>query len=83
MARFRRNSNQSFQNTTDKRSLGQSGQIVVEYVLLLTVAVAIAAVITKTMVGTDKDNPGFILTAWKNIVVLIGADKADDIDRAN
>ena len=63
--------------------MGQSGQIVVEYILLLTVAVALAALITKTMVGTDKDNPGFVLTAWKSIVGVIGADKADDIDRAN
>ncbi len=63
--------------------MGQSGQIVVEYILLLLVAVALAALITKTMVGTNKDNPGFVLTAWKSIIVLIGADKADDIDRAN
>jgi hypothetical protein len=60
---------------------GQSGQIVVEYILLLCVAVAVAALITKTMVSTDKDNPGFVLSAWKNIVHTIGSDMADDIDR--
>ena len=63
------------------RSVGQSGQIVVEYILLLAVAVVIAALITKTMIGTDPNKPGFVLTAWRSIVTEIGADHADDIDR--
>jgi hypothetical protein len=71
----------SFRDTTRLRPLGQSGQLVVEYVLLLAVAVVIAALITKTMVGTDPAKPGFVLTAWQSIVTTIGADHADDIDR--
>jgi hypothetical protein len=49
---------------------------------LLSIAVIVAAIITKTMVSSDKDNPGFVLTAWRSIVQTIGADHADDIDRA-
>jgi hypothetical protein len=74
---------QSFGDTTRVRSIGQSGQIVVEYILLLAVAVTIAALITKTMIGTDPNKPGFVLTAWRSIVREIGADHADDIDRGN
>lgn len=76
-----RDLHRSFRDTTRVRSLGQSGQIVVEYILLLSVAVILAALITKTMVGSDPDNPGFVLTAWRSIVTTIGADHADDIDR--
>lgn len=74
-------SHRSFKNRIDKNRLGQSGQIVVEYVLLLAVAVMIAALITKTMISPSKDNPGFVLTAWRDVVEAIGSDKADDIKR--
>ena len=53
-----------------------SGQIVVEYVLLLVVAVAVAALITKTMVSSED---GFIISTWSRVVKQIGSDYADDI----
>ena len=62
-------------------ALGQSGQIVVEYLLLLVVAVGLATLITKTMISRDEGNPGFVLSAWRDLVTAIGADKADDIQR--
>jgi hypothetical protein len=74
-------SHHSFEQRIDKKRLGQSGQIVVEYVLLLVIAVIVAALITKTMISPNPDNPGFVLTAWKNVVEAIGADKPDDIKR--
>jgi hypothetical protein len=55
----------------------QSGQIVVEYVLLLIVAVGLAALITKTLVGSDPSNPGFVMSAWNALITQIGADHAD------
>lgn len=61
--------------------MGQRGQIVVEYLLLLTVAVVVATLITKTMISRDPDNPGFVLSAWQGIIQTIGADKPDDISR--
>ena len=59
----------------------ERGQIIVEYVLLLAVAVILAALITKTMISHDPGSPGFVLKAWQGIVTDIGADKADDIQR--
>lgn len=52
-----------------------------EYVLLLVVSVVLALVITSLMVGRDPGNPGFVLSAWNDIVEEIGADRADDIRR--
>ncbi len=63
--------------------IGQSGQIIVEYVLLLAIAVIVAALITRTMISPDPNSPGFILKTWDEIVKAIGSDKADDIQRAN
>ena len=59
----------------------ESGQVVVEYVLLLVASVTLALLITRLMVGRDPGNPGFVLSAWNSIVEEIGADHADDIRR--
>lgn len=57
-----------------------SGQIVVEYILLLVTAVAVAVFITNLMVGRGDDE-GFLITKWKAIVSVIAADQADDFKR--
>ena len=75
------------QKLTRKRNFNHSyrqsegGQIVVEYVLLLAVAVMMAAIITRMMISPDPGSPGFVLKTWNEIVTSIGADHADDIDR--
>jgi hypothetical protein len=63
------------------RGVGQSGQIIVEYVLLLAIAVIVAALITRMVISPDPNSPGFILKTWDEIVKAIGADHADDINR--
>lgn len=55
--------------------LGESGQIVVEYTLLLVVGVALAALITTMMVSRSEDNPGFLVKKWYDIIATIGADE--------
>ena len=59
--------------------LGQRGQIVVEYVLLMVVGVAIAATITTLMVSRNPESPGFLVRKWFEIIQTIGADTADDL----
>jgi hypothetical protein len=63
------------------RQNGQSGQIIVEYVLLLAIAVIVAALITRAIISPDPNSPGFMLKSWDEIVKAIGADHADDIER--
>ncbi len=57
----------------------ESGQIVVEYVLLLVVGVSIAALITTTMVSRNPDSPGFLVKKWMDLIKFVGEDTADDL----
>tara|TARA_Y100000031_G_C8027798_1_gene295703 strand:+ start:326 stop:538 length:213 start_codon:yes stop_codon:yes gene_type:complete len=59
----------------------RSGQIVVEYLLLLVVATVIALLISSQMVSRNSEAPGFLIQQWNMIITTIGADYADDIER--
>lgn len=59
-----------------------NGQIVVEYVLLLVIAVSIAIIITTGLISRDPDNPGVVIEAWDALIKQIGADTPDDIQRS-
>jgi len=54
------------------------GQIVIEYVLLLIIAVSIALLITSLLVSRDPDNPGFLINKWSQIINLIGNDPVEE-----
>lgn len=71
------------QKPSGKRPARQSekGQIVVEYVLLLVVAVSLAILITRFMVNRNPDSPGLVIQTWSRILNTIGSDSADDIRR--
>lgn len=65
-------------STSGKRTLNnQTGQILVEYVLLLVIGVALAALITSTMVSRNPDSPGFLISKWSQIIQTIGQDEPD------
>lgn len=64
-----------------RRRQSESGQIVVEYVLILMVAVSIAVIVTRIMVGRSDTEPGFVIQAWSTMLEQIGMDHADDISR--
>jgi uncharacterized protein (UPF0333 family) len=51
------------------------GQVVIEYVLLLIVAVLVALLITKFMVSRNPDEPGVVVDKWNKINRAIGDDK--------
>jgi hypothetical protein len=54
-----------------------SGQVVVEYVLLLVIAVSLAALITKELVKRDPETPGILVEKWDAILHAIGDDLPD------
>ena len=58
---------------------GNSGQIVLEYVLLLMIGVSIAILITTTMVSRNPQSPGFLIKKWSDILNAIGEDTPDDV----
>jgi uncharacterized protein (UPF0333 family) len=51
------------------------GQVVIEYVLLLIVAVVVAILITQFMVSRNPDEPGVVVNKWNKINRAIGDDK--------
>lgn len=55
----------------------QSGQIVVEYVLLLVIAVSMSALIVRQLGSRDEQNPGVLVEKWHNIQLEIGRDIPD------
>jgi len=50
------------------------GQVIVEYVLLLVVAVALATIIVTQVVQRNPDSPGFLIKKWGEIQKTIGDD---------
>src|SRR4051794_19201598 len=65
--------------TSDKSLRLQAGQIVIEYVLMLLVAVALALLIINSVVSRQAGNEGFLIKAWGGIIKTIGNDKTDEI----
>jgi len=50
---------------------------VVEYVLLLVLAVGLAALLVSQLVSRNADNPGVLTSKWHEIMTTIGEDLPD------
>ncbi len=61
----------------------QAGQIVVEYVLMLLVAISIAALMINLIASRSEDDPGFLIKSWNGIITTISNDKTDEVPPAN
>jgi len=57
----------------------QSGQILVEYILLLLIAVSCAMILTTSLVGrrSDVGDSGILIKSWHKIITAIGNDLPD------
>lgn len=55
----------------------ESGQIAVEYVLLLVAAVGIAILLQSSLASRNPESPGLIVRAWDGIIQVIAADSTD------
>jgi hypothetical protein len=58
--------------------MNQKGQIVVEYVLLLVIAVGLAALLINQLVDRDPDAPGVLVAKWHSILQAVGSDIPDN-----
>ncbi|OFZ31336.1 MAG: hypothetical protein A2622_01745 [Bdellovibrionales bacterium RIFCSPHIGHO2_01_FULL_40_29] len=66
------------------------GQILVEYLLLMVIAITCATILTKQLIGrgSDASNQGHIIRVWDRIIKTIGNDVPDcanqtDFNNAN
>lgn len=52
-------------------------QVVVEYVMILFICVACAAILTKALISRNPSDPGKMMSAWNRILNVIGNDLPD------
>lgn len=52
----------------------KSGQVVVEYVLLLLVAAGLALLISRTLISRNPDEPGIFTGKWQAMLQVIAQD---------
>lgn len=55
----------------------RTGQVLVEYLLLMVMAIGCAAILTKGLINRNANQPGIIINAWNKILVNIGRDVPD------
>lgn len=55
----------------------KKGQILVEYLLLMVVAVGLSTLLTKAMISRKDGSSGMIIKAWDKIIKSIGNDLPD------
>jgi hypothetical protein len=55
----------------------KSGQVLVEYLLLMVIAIGCSALLTKKLVTRDPSQPGIITNAWNRLLINIGRDVPD------
>ena len=53
------------------------GQILVEYLLLMVIAIGCATLLTKKLIDRSDANPGMIIKAWNGILQNISNDLPD------
>lgn len=49
----------------------------IEYILLLVVAAAVAAIMARALSSRDEDSPGMVVKKWRQIQQEIGNDIPD------
>ena len=57
---------------------GRSGQIAIEYILLLIVGVVIWLALVNGLVSRNQESPGLVTRRWNEIINLIGTDKIEN-----
>ena len=58
-------------------SLSNRGQVLIEYLLLMVIAVSCATLLTEAFVGRGGDKQGMIIKQWNKILQTIGNDLPD------
>ncbi|MEK6774624.1 MAG: hypothetical protein AABY64_11820 [Bdellovibrionota bacterium] len=54
-----------------------SGQVIIEYVLLLVISVSIAALVIRQLGSRDPNEPGLIIVKWQQVLQAVAKDLPD------
>ena len=60
-----------------RRGQSNSGQIIVEYILIVAVTAVVGATLVRGCVSRDPDNPGLLTSSWSGMLETIAEDYAD------
>ena len=60
------------------RVKNRSGQVVIEYILLLVLVTGLGAVIIKGLVSRNADEPGILVAKWQRILETIAQDNPEE-----
>ena len=55
----------------------KKGQVLIEYLLLMVIAIGCVTLLTKALVNREDSSPGMIIKAWDGIIKIIGEDIPD------
>lgn len=73
--------NLSFKNSSETAPKNliskKTGQVLVEYLLLLVIAAGCASLLVKQLVNRSPAKPGLIINAWNRVLGGIGQDIPD------
>ncbi len=58
-------------------------QVLVEYLLLMTIAIGCATLLTKKLIGRESSDKGLVIKAWDNILNTISTDLPDCAKQTN
>ena len=58
-------------------SKNNRGQVLVEYLLLMVIAIGCVTIMTKALISRSDDSPGMIIKAWDGILKTISNDLPD------
>jgi hypothetical protein len=56
----------------------RSGQVLIEYLLLLVIVSSLGAIIIKDLVSRDADEPGLLVAKWHSIIKTIAEDNPEE-----
>lgn len=56
----------------------QTGQVVIEYVLLMVILASIGAVIMRSFASRNADEPGLIVAKWNKLLQTVAQDNPED-----
>lgn len=57
-----------------KSKPNSKGQVLVEYILLLAIAVSVSALMMAQIANRDIESPGFLIQWWNSIITIIAQD---------
>jgi uncharacterized protein (UPF0333 family) len=55
----------------------RGGQVALEYILLLSISVMLALMVTSMVVSRNPESPGFLMVKWRQIIEFISLDEIE------